>query len=540
MSSVTNPHEIRVGDFVLDLRSLDLRDASGRRVPLRAKASEVLACLAARPDEIVTKTEIASAVWPDLAVTDESLTRCIADIRKAIGDRDQRLIETHIGKGYSLSPGAAARSPPAPARRRAWALGGLALALLAGLAVWLLRPAPEPDGPTRVAVLAFEDLSVGEDRGYLSDGIAEGIITELARYPELAVIARNSSFSFRGAAIDVTEIADRLRADFVVEGSVQKSADRLRVTVQLINGRDGAHQWAHEFNSELDNYFEVQSRVALGVATHLGRELAWLAPQTGGPERVSALHLYLRGNTEFKKSTPEATRTARDLYLAAIEADPEAPYGHVGMALVVWQTLPQRWLYEDMSREDLLQMGIDHADEALRLDPDYYAAHIARGDMHDRAGEPDLAIVRYQHAASLNPSSADAMALTSEPLIFLGRAEEAIRVLERAIDINPITPGWYFKSMSFAHWAAGNCAEAVAWMERRASFRPWDLRHLMVAQACAGDLDAARETVARHMAAEPDYTIRTYRERNTPAFARNPDLIERFVDDMRKAGMLEG
>ena len=523
--------------MTFNARSLELRDGSGSQVGLRNKSSEVLAVLAARPGEIVTKAEIMAAVWPDVAVSDESLTQCIADIRRAIGDTQQARLSTHVGKGYCLNAAAA----PQKARRRVWigALAGAAAVAMVALAVWTPWAASYADGPTRIAVLAFDDLSSSEDVGYMGDGIAEGIITELARYPELAVIARNSSFSFRETPTDVTEIADKLRADFIVEGSMQKSGNRLKTTVQLIDGHDGTHQWAHDFESELDDYFDVQSKIVLGVATHLGRKLAWLEPRTGGRRKVSALHLYLRGNTEFKKQTRESVRSARDLYLQAIEADPDAPYGHVGMALIVWHTIPQPWLYEDLSREELLQMGIDHAEKALAADPEYYAAHIARGDMHDRAGEHELAIARYQHAAKLNPSSADAMALTSEPLLFLGREDEAIAVLERAIDINPITPGWYYKSMAFAHWAAGRCDEAVEWIKKRSRFRPWDLRHMMVAQACAGDLEGAGETAARHMEAEPDYTVGTYRERNAAAFRNNPQLMERFAADLLKAGLPE-
>lgn len=158
------------------MRSHDLRDWTGKPIGLRKKSSEVLACLAARPGELVTKAEIMAAAWPDVTVTDESLTQCIAEIRKAIGDSGQVLVRTHVGKGYSLDAGAVSRSRPRlPARPLA--LAAVLAAVAAAFLAWLIWPAPEQDGPTRVAVLAFDDLSPGEDRGYLGDGIAEGIIT---------------------------------------------------------------------------------------------------------------------------------------------------------------------------------------------------------------------------------------------------------------------------------------------------------------------------------------------------------------------------
>ena len=185
-------------------------------------------------------------------------------------------------------------------------------------------------------------------------------------------------------------------------------------------------------------------------------------------------------------------------------------------------------------------MGVAYADKALALAPDYYAAHIARGDMHDRAGEHELAINRYQHAAKLNPSSADAMVLSSEPLLFLGREDEAIAVLQRAIAINPIPPGWYYKSMSFALWAKGECEEAAKWSRKRARLNPSDLRHLMVAQACSGDLEGARNTSAQHVRTVPGYTVQTYKDRNTVSFKQNPALLERFLSDLAKAGLPKG
>ena len=543
---MSNPDEIYIGELAFNVRSLDLRDGLGSRVALRNKSSEVLAALAVRRGEIVSKADIMAAVWSDVAVSDESLTQCIADIRRAIGDKEQTFLLTHIGKGYSLAL-TASNADPGSHRQVPSALFGIVL-LVASITGWIFIAdhAPEEslamprDERTRVAVLAFDDLSPGADNGYLSDGISEGIITELARYPELAVVARNTSFSFRGHATDITEIAQELDADFVVEGSMQKSGNRVKVTVQLINGWDGTHRWAHEFDRELGDYFDMQSEIVLGVASHLGRELAWFEPETGGPKKATALNLYLRGNREFWKQGKAAKEAARKLYLDSIRADPQAPYGYIGMSLVIYSEIPNRDIYQGMIREKLLKQGISYADKALALAPEYYASHIARGDMHDRAGEHEQAIMRYQHAAKLNPSSADAMVLSAEPLLFLGREDEAIATLQRAIDINPIPPEWYYKSMSFALWAKGKCEEAVKWSKRRARYNPSDLRHLMVAQACAGDLKGAKETAGRHMRTVPGYTVRTYQQRNSISFKNNPQLLDRFLADLAKAGLPEG
>lgn len=517
--------------------SKDLRDDAGNHVGLRNKSSEVLACLAARPGEIVTKAEIMAAVWPDVVVTDESLTQCVADIRRAIGDKKQALLKTHVGKGYCLNSESTQGTP-----RRAyvqWAFAVISVALAVAVSAWTFQPDPDTAGRNRIAVLAFDDLSAGDDKGYLGDGIAEGIITELASYHEFGVIARNSSFSFRDEETDIQEIARKLRADYIVEGSKQKSGNRLRVTVQLIDGNDGTHMWAQEFNSDIGELFDVQSKIVRSIAVQIGRELIWRAPQAGGREKISALHYYLQGNATFSQSTRESVIEARDLYLKAIEADPDAAFGYVGMALIFWFDATQRWVYPEMSREERIRRGVEYAERALEIDRNYANAHLERGDMHFIAGEHEAAIVRYKNAADLNPSDTDALVLQTDPLIYLNRAEEAITLVRQAIDLNPIVPEWYYKSLAFAQWAAGHCDEGLRTIKMKSRFRPWDLRHLMVLQACAGDLKGAAETVARHREAEPDYTVQTYFNRNRELW-NNPDLMDRWLNDMRRAGMPEG
>lgn len=209
-----NRSEISLGALIFDAATRDLRDADGRRVELRNKSSEVLARLAQQPGRIVSKSEIMDAVWPNVAVSDESLTQCVADIRRALGDKDQSILSTHIGKGYCLSLG----SPMAGSRVGSLRAVVVVLVLVVAGAAgwWFSRPGPVAPNMARITILAFDDLSAGEDRGWLSDGIAEGVITELSSYREFLVIARNSSFSFRDKPVDITEIAALLDADFIV------------------------------------------------------------------------------------------------------------------------------------------------------------------------------------------------------------------------------------------------------------------------------------------------------------------------------------
>ncbi len=415
----------------------------------------------------------------------------------------------------------------------------LILVLGAGLVWWITRLDPAQADTPRIAVLALDDLSAGEDKGWLSDGIAEGVITELASYREFLVIARHSSFSFRNKPTDITDIAAQLNADYIVEGSKQKSGNKLRVTVQLINGHDGTHIWAHEFDADIGKLFDVQSQIAQSIATQIGVELTTKPPSSGGLAKVSALHFYLQGREAQRKRNPESRRRSVELYEKAIEADPDAPFGYAAMATAIYMDLIMRWVYPDVPRDELLRRGIGYAERAIEADPTYYESHIARGDLHLSAGEHEDAVIRYQMAVELNPSSSEALAVASDSLIFLNRADEAIESMERAMDINPITPGWYYNNLSRAYWSVGRCAEGLQTIKRRLRFRESDYRALIVNLVCVGKIEEARKAGKKLLELDPDFTVNGHGDRIRKMF-NNPEYLERWLNGLRPAGLPEG
>src|SRR5258708_4160758 len=303
--------------YTLDVARHSLR-AADREVALRRKSFELLRYLVENPDRLVTKEELLKAIWPNVVVADEALTRCVSDVRQAIGDSEQAIIATVPRCGYrftapvvrvAANAAAVAPSPLVEAGRGGGSGGG-------GNVVPLATPTPDPslqgggeqarvgaslDRPA-VAVLPFANLSGDPQQDYFSDGIAEDITTELSRFSELLVIARNSTFQYKGKAVDIRQAAQELGARYVVEGSVRRSGDRIRIAAQLIDAVAGAHRWGERYDRELRDAFAVQDEVARTIVSilvgHVKRaeiERALLKP----PAVWEAYEYYLRGAEAF-------------------------------------------------------------------------------------------------------------------------------------------------------------------------------------------------------------------------------------------------
>jgi TolB-like protein/DNA-binding winged helix-turn-helix (wHTH) protein len=237
---------LEINGVAVDFAAERLRDRAGRDVALRPQSFAVLRYLAEHTDRIVTKDELIEAVWRGIAVTDDSLVQCVADIRRALRDESQSVLRNVPRRGYQLVV-------PPRARRRVAALAAgvlvvLALALaLAGL-WWWWRADPVPGRPPAIAVLPFDDMSADGSLRYMGDGVAEDIISMLARSPDVLVMARNSSFALGGRPVDVREVGRALGVDYVLEGSVRREGDKLRIVAQLNDAETGEHLWAERFD----------------------------------------------------------------------------------------------------------------------------------------------------------------------------------------------------------------------------------------------------------------------------------------------------
>jgi TolB-like protein/DNA-binding winged helix-turn-helix (wHTH) protein len=543
---------ITFGGFVFLTKSRELRTAEGKAVDLRSQSAEVLSALAARPGEIASKDALMRAVWPDTFVTDDSLTQCIADIRRALGDDEHVIVETFPKRGYRLNADSsdAADSKAAAGTERAkrrFPRRGLVLAAIVlvaavigvyyGVEIWRAAPVRSSDMP-RIAVLPFDDMSAGEDKGYLSDAVAEGIIAELARSKTYAVIARNSSFRYRGQPIDVRQIGHELGVDYLLEGSQQKIGDRLEVTVQLLDAGDGSLLWANTYNREIGDLFVVQEEIIRTLADRVGRRIERPLPKSDATQ-VSALRYYLMGDAEIENDFSAAgNKRLREFSLKAIEADPNAQFGYIGLAWSYRHAAVFGWSEPGLSYEEALKRAAEYADKAILLAPDDAEAHNIRAQIHAEAGEVEQALARYDQAIALNPSDSNILVHSVTPLLFVGRVDEAIDRIEWAKGIDPFYPDWFNWQMGWALYEKKDCGAALAAMQKMSKIPIGAYRMLAGIYACLGNVREAKEALAVFLKDSPGDSVREQRRKWEKVYTA-PGALDRWIEHMRIAGLPE-
>jgi adenylate cyclase len=426
---------------------------------------------------------------------------------------------------------------------------GIIIVLLGGIGLlaWNQFAAPDfepldPDAMTQllpekpsIAVLAFDDLSTAKDQGYLSDAISEGVITELSRFSEIFVIARNSSFQYRDKATDTRDIAAELGVHYVLEGSQQKDGNNLRITVQLIDALAGTHIWVETYDRKLEDLFAVQDEIVRTVASTIGRKITVRPPPTGGLSRLSALHHTLKASQYMRQFSKEGTEKARLENLAAIEADPTSPFGYTGLTHVYNRMAD--WGIGDIDPEEALKLARESAEKALELEPNNYEAHHARASVYQQEGELELAIAGYEKSIELNPSATGVTTSLSQALVYSGRAPEAIELLHRAMRLDPHYE-WVKWDLAWALWTNGDCDQALSALLSMAKLPNMARRSLAVIYVCLGRQEEAEATITKFLETKPEYTVSSYRNSYQSRY-KDPAGVEPYLDGLRKAGLPE-
>ncbi|MHA1528895.1 MAG: adenylate/guanylate cyclase domain-containing protein [Alphaproteobacteria bacterium] len=398
--------------------------------------------------------------------------------------------------------------------------------------------AQAPPAKPSVAVLPFVNMSGDAEQEYFADGIAEDLITSLSKLSQLMVIARNSSFSYKGRSVKVQEIARDLGVRYLVEGSVRKAGNRVRITAQLIDCADGGHLWAERYDRDLTDIFEVQDEVTREIITSLSVKLA---PgdaerlETVGTENVEAYELFLRGRDVLYRYTPEDNRQSRETLEASRDIDPDFAPAAAFLCYAHLLDYINQWVDDSGA-----SLATSHrlAQEAVALDPAYPSARLALGHVLVWMRQHDQAIAEYEEAVALDPNFADAYMTMGWAQHFAGRPEEAVRLIRRGFLLDPNYAPMRLHWLAQVEYQLGHFEEAADLLKRRLARQPHsDISNALLASAYGqlGDAEAAREAWAALQRINPEFSIEQ-RRRVLPY--KNPADFELFVEGLEKAGIV--
>ena len=515
-------------DFRLDIRRRELRRGV-ELVALQPKAFDLLAFLVEQRDRVVSKDDLLQAVWGGRIVSDSALTTRINAVRRALGDDGaaQRLVRTFTGKGVRFV-GEVAELPDR------------AVVLVADDPSGRVRAAAEKPS---IAVLPFANLSDGPEQDYFTDGMVEEITTAIARLPWLFVIARNSSFTYKGKAVDVKQVARELGVRYVLEGSVRRAGKQVRIAGQLIDTATDAHIWAERFDGTLDDIFELQDRVASGVIGAIEPRLRLAEIERVGrkpTDSLDAYDLYLRAQDQvYRRRTEESMAESVRLARQALDHDPDYAMAMARIALSRGMQLLRHWIPSDGPE---IEEGIRMARQAIASGgDDPWVLDFAGLALSLLAGDNNAALSALDHAILVNPNFALAFGHRAVVLAHLNQPEEAIRSAQQAMRLSPLDPAMFSfcQALALAHLAAGRYEQSLHWTEEalRENAGLPALRVKLSLCGHLGRLGEATECLRRLQEIHPEPTILGFSRDRPKGLA--PEIAARVDEGLRKAGVPE-
>ncbi len=470
------------GDFDLDaLRRVLISRADGQQVEITGRVLEALVYFLERPGQLIDKKVLIEALWPHVIVEEGSLTQTIHTLRRVLGEKpaEHRYIATAAGRGYRFVAEVRVRegqskADVAPSRRNRTFLAGAALSIVLLIVVavlaWRGRAQPVEEAAVRaqpsIAVLPFVDMSVEQDQQYFAEGLSEEILNLLAQTDALRVIARTSSFSFKGEKADIGTIAQRLAVSHVLEGSVRKSGERVRITAQLIDGSTSAHVWSDTFDRDVHEIFGVQREIASAVAEALNVTLGRVGPRRAETTSTQAYGHYLQGRHLFQRRSDGDLPQAKSHFERAVQIDPN--YGRAWAALAGVYSVAR---YEGFELPDEMQNWRVATEHALELAPDLAETHFRAGRYYGHAGDKSAMRAHFARAEALDPGDPLVLALSVSDAVVEGRLEDAIEVQQRVVSTDPLSASQRGNLGSLL-MVVGRLSEAEAELERALELSP--------------------------------------------------------------------
>ena len=571
------PARLRFAGFVLDLeRGCLLRE--DQEIPLRRKTFEFLRYVASNSCRLVAKEELLTAVWPNVIVSDDSIVQCVTELRRALGDHDQRLIKTIQRRGYrfetpvSIETSTVSGQVPeaglehdlsqeaervdrfdgARGRRGLIALVA-AVCVLALVAAALLVPRWSPGPaerlsapqPLSIVVMPFKNLNDDQDQAYIAEGLSNDLSTELSRLPGFFVIAQATAHTFKDSDLDARQVGRDLNVRYLLAGSVRRDVDRVRISAQLVSAETGATLWAERFERGFGELSAWQDEVIGSIALALNYRLVRLESERGlreKPGAPEAFDLTMRGwALVYAAKKPDNYFAARTHFQQALALDPQAVNAAAGVAWTSAIIVLDGWSASPTQDIAAAEAAVARA---LALEPNHFVAHHVRGFLLRMQRRTSAAQDAFRTAITINPNFAPGYAQLGATELELGRPEATIAAVERAIRLSPRDPslGPWLAFIGMAKLHLGEYPEAASWLARAIETGTPVANHqayLASALALGGRAAEARTTLAEFRKAMPSATISTLR-----AYAKSSDakfLVqqERFFDGLRVAGLPE-
>ncbi len=532
---MANPQSLHLhfGEYEIDLAAFELR-RDGQPCAVEPQVLELLAYLVRNAGRLVTKADLIEHVWDGRIVSDSTLASRVKSARRAIGDdgEQQRLIKTVHSRGVRFVGEVRVEVGSSEAVAPPTNVG-----LPADLAARVQEPATAkidigaPDELPSIAVLPFANVCGDPELSYLVDGLSEDIITDLSRFRQLRVIARDSCFRHRDAGTDLRATAQALGADYVVTGSVRRQGTRLRLSAQLTAADSRNELWAERFDRSTEDVFAATDElVRTIVGTLAGRVRAALAKRKP-PANFAAYDCVLRAQAALTKvGDLEEEAEAQRLFEQALSLDPCYPRAHAGLAMV----LLRHWFRGN--QDAAIDRALTHAERAVAIDSDDNECQETLGWilLHRRAF--DLSERHYRRAVELNPNSPDELAAMGSACSYFGRPEEGVGWFELAKKVDPFfDPSWYWNLLGVAYFTARRYEDALGAIARNASPPLWVRAYGAAAQALAGRIEAARAAAARIVMDAPGFSADDLLRKEPYKLAAD---LEHLAVGLRRAGLL--
>jgi TolB-like protein len=505
------------GAYALDPGTRELR-RGGEQVALEPQVFDLLVFLIENRDRVVSKDDLMAAVWQGRIVSESTLTSRINAARKAVGDSgdEQILIRTIARKGFRFVGALSDAPSPAEPSRAAF---------------------PSPERPS-IAVLPFVNMSGDPEQDYFSDGISEDIITALSKLRWFFVIARNSSFIYKGKAVHLKQVAEDLGVRYVIEGSVRKVGERVRITGQLNDVVTGSHIWAERYDRDLADVFAVQDEITEAIVAAIEPQLYAAEnfhAQRKPPGSLDAWDLVMRALSHYWRVTRQDNVVAQALLEKAISIDPN--YGQALGVLATSYMFTAHMGWMDMA--PAMEIAERSALAAIHADSEDPWAHNALAHVYLFARRFDDSLAEFETALRLNPNFALAQGYYGLSLAYSGRWQEADEAARRAIRLSPRDPylGVYYGIVAYAQYIGRNYEEAIEYARQGIRQRNDFVgahRVLVAAAGMAGDKALAKSALAELKRAQPNISLAWIAD-NMPI--RHVAEREHYLEGFRKAGL---